>query len=35
MPSAEIPEVKFRLQYGFTVRPDLEIDAGPGGGIVM
>ena len=33
--SKEIPKASFRTEYGFVVKPELEIDPGPGGGLIM
>ncbi len=33
--SGQIPKVSFRLRHGFAVKPDLELDRGPGGGLLM
>jgi hypothetical protein len=31
----EIPRTSFRLEHGFAIKPDLEVDSGPAGGILM
>lgn len=31
----DIPQTSFRLEHGFAVKPDLAVDSGPAGGILM
>ena len=33
--AGKIPEATFRLEHGFTTKPDLSLDKGPGGGLLM
>jgi len=33
--TGQIPDAKFRLEYGFAVKPELSLDKGPGNGLVI
>jgi hypothetical protein len=33
--SGRIPEASFRLEHGFSIKPDLSLDKGPGNGLIM
>lgn len=33
--AAQIPASSFRLEHGFDIKPELDVDGGPGGGLLM